>query len=63
MSVPAPEPVAQPKSAYVLFIMELRQKQKSGSAEEGGVSGKNFLSDASKQWGLLSVEDKKRFQD
>ena len=54
------EPVAQPQSAYVLFIKSLRQKQKAGTAEKPDANS-NFLSDASKQWAALEPADKKEF--
>ena len=54
------EPVAQPQSAYVLFIKYLRKKQKDGQAEQLD-AGTNFLADASKQWAALDPSAKQQF--
>lgn len=56
------EAVAPPQSAYVLFIKDLRQKQKEGQGATGASSA-NFLSEASKQWASLDAAEKQRFQD
>lgn len=46
---------AKPVSAYILFIKDLKAR---GAEQE---LGKNFLQEASKQWGALTQEEKDRF--